>query len=47
MKETGAQAIKIEGGSEILESVNQFYQQVFVMGHLGLTPQSIINLAHT
>jgi len=42
MKETGAQAIKIEGGSEILESVNRILSAgIPVMGHLGLTPQSI------
>ncbi len=42
MKESGAHAVKIEGGSEILESVNRILSAgVPVMGHLGLTPQSI------
>jgi len=42
MKETGAHAVKMEGGEEILESVNRILAAgVPVMGHLGLTPQSI------
>ena len=42
MKETGAHAIKLEGGAEVLESVNRIVAAgVPVMGHLGLTPQSI------
>ncbi len=42
MKETGAHAIKMEGGTEILESVTRIISAgVPVMGHLGLTPQSI------
>lgn len=42
MKETGAHGIKIEGGEEIIESVNRIISSgVPVMGHLGLTPQSI------
>jgi len=42
MKETGAGAIKIEGGNEILESVARILSAgIPVMGHLGLTPQSI------
>lgn len=42
MKETGAHAIKLEGGEEILESVKRILSAgVPVMGHLGLTPQSI------
>lgn len=42
MKETGAHAIKIEGGEEIIESVKRIISAgVPVMGHLGLTPQSI------
>src|SRR5665213_3487615 len=42
MKETGAHAIKLEGGEEILESVKGIISAgVPVMGHLGLTPQSI------
>ncbi len=42
MKETGAHAIKLEGGEEIVESVKRIVSAgVPVMGHLGLTPQSI------
>ena len=42
MKETGAAAIKVEGGSEISESVTRILSAgIPVMGHLGLTPQSI------
>jgi len=42
MKETGAHAVKVEGGEEILESVKRILGAgVPVMGHLGLTPQSI------
>jgi 3-methyl-2-oxobutanoate hydroxymethyltransferase len=42
MKETGAHAVKLEGGEEILESVKRIIAAgVPVMGHLGLTPQSI------
>src|SRR6201747_1095360 len=42
MKETGAHAIKLEGGEEILESIKRIISAgVPVMGHLGLTPQSI------
>lgn len=42
MKEAGAHAVKMEGGSEILESVSRILSAgVPVMGHLGLTPQSI------
>jgi 3-methyl-2-oxobutanoate hydroxymethyltransferase len=42
MKETGAQAIKMEGGREIVESVHRILSAgIPVMGHLGLTPQSI------
>ena len=42
MKESGAHAIKMEGGSEVKESVTRILSAgVPVMGHLGLTPQSI------
>lgn len=42
MKETGAHSIKLEGGEEIVESVKRILSAgVPVMGHLGLTPQSI------
>lgn len=42
MKESGAHAVKIEGGREIRESVVRILSAgVPVMGHLGLTPQSI------
>jgi len=42
MKETGAEAIKMEGGSEIVESVIRVLSAgIPVMGHLGLMPQSI------
>lgn len=42
MKESGAHAVKMEGGSEIKESVERTLSAgIPVMGHLGLTPQSI------
>ena len=42
MKETGAHAVKLEGGEEVLESIKRIILSgVPVMGHLGLTPQSI------
>ena len=42
MKESGAHAVKMEGGAEIKESVVRILSAgVPVMGHLGLTPQSI------
>ncbi|HUC81425.1 MAG TPA: 3-methyl-2-oxobutanoate hydroxymethyltransferase [Flavisolibacter sp.] len=42
MKETGAHAIKLEGGEEVVESVKRIISAgIPVMAHLGLTPQSI------
>jgi 3-methyl-2-oxobutanoate hydroxymethyltransferase len=42
MKETGAHAIKLEGGEDVLESVKRIISAgIPVMAHLGLTPQSI------
>jgi 3-methyl-2-oxobutanoate hydroxymethyltransferase len=42
MKETGTHAVKMEGGSEIAQSIERILSAgIPVMGHLGLTPQSI------
>lgn len=42
MKETHADAVKLEGGQEVLESVNRILSAgIPIMGHLGLMPQSI------
>ena len=42
MKESGAHAVKLEGGNQVVESIERILQAgIPVMGHLGLTPQSI------
>lgn len=45
MKETGAQAVKLEGGREVANAVKAIVAAgIPVVGHLGLTPQSVHNL---
>ena len=42
MKESGSHAVKLEGGAEVVESIERILTAgIPVMGHLGLTPQSI------
>ncbi|HRY29620.1 MAG TPA: 3-methyl-2-oxobutanoate hydroxymethyltransferase [Elusimicrobiota bacterium] len=45
VKEGGAEAVKVEGGLEVVPSIKALVQtNIPVMGHLGLTPQSVLRL---
>ena len=45
LQEAGAQAVKLEGGIHVAETVNRITEAgIPVMGHIGLTPQSVHQL---
>ena len=47
MKETGCQAIKLEGGERMADTVHHLTQRgIPVMGHIGLTPQNVNVMSH-
>jgi len=48
LKEAGAEAVKLEGGLEIIQTVHRLIELgIPVMGHIGMTPQSVHRLGHT